>query len=58
MPIAAYQVSGEYLMIKAAAQSGWLDEKAAVLESLTGVVRAGASMVLTYYAADVADWLG
>ncbi len=57
LPIAAYQVSGEYLMIKAAAQSGWLDEKAAVLESLTGIVRAGASMILTYYAADVAEWL-
>lgn len=57
LPIAAYQVSGEYLMIKAAAQSGWLDEKAAVLESLTGIVRAGASMILTYYAADVAGWL-
>ncbi|MDC1142267.1 porphobilinogen synthase [Planctomycetota bacterium] len=58
LPIAAYQVSGEYLMIKAAAQSGWLDEKAAVLESLTGIVRAGASMVLTYFAPDAAEWLG
>lgn len=57
LPIAAYQVSGEYLMIKAAAQSGWLDEKAAVLESLTGIARAGASMILTYFAADVAEWL-
>ncbi|MHC4840563.1 MAG: porphobilinogen synthase [Planctomycetota bacterium] len=57
LPIAAYQVSGEYLMINAAAQSGWLDEKAAVLESLTGMIRAGANMVLTYYAADVAEWL-
>ena len=57
LPIAAYQVSGEYLMLKAAAKSGWLDEKAAVLESLTGIRRAGADMVLTYFAAQAAEWL-
>ena len=57
LPIAAYQVSGEYLMIKAAAQSGWLDEKAAVLESLTGIRRAGADMILTYFATQAAEWL-
>jgi porphobilinogen synthase len=57
LPLAAYQVSGEYLMIKAAAKSGWLDEQAAVLESLTGIFRAGADMVLTYFAAEAAEWL-
>lgn len=57
LPVAAYQVSGEYLMLKTAAQSGWLDEKACVLESLTGIVRAGADMVLTYYAPQIAEWL-
>ena len=57
LPLAAYQVSGEYLMIKAAAQSGWLDEKVAVLESLTGIRRAGADMILTYFAAQAAEWL-
>jgi porphobilinogen synthase len=44
-------------MLKAAAQSGWIDEKAAVLESLTGITRAGADMVLTYYAPQVAEWV-
>lgn len=57
LPIAAYHVSGEYLMIKAAAKSGWLDEKKVVLETLTGIRRAGADMILTYYAKDVATWL-
>ena len=57
LPLAAYQVSGEYLMFKAAAQSGWLDERAAVLESLTGIRRAGADMILTYFAAQAAEWL-
>ncbi len=57
LPIAAYQVSGEYLMIKAAAASGWLDEKKVVLETLTGIRRAGADMILTYFAKDVAGWL-
>lgn len=57
LPIAAYHVSGEYLMIKAAAASGWLDEKKIVLETLTGIRRAGADMILTYYAKAVAQWL-
>lgn len=57
LPVAAYQVSGEYLMIKSAAKDGWLDEKAIVLESLTGIRRAGADMVLTYFAKDAAGWL-
>jgi porphobilinogen synthase len=57
LPIAAYQVSGEYLMIKAAAASGWLDEKKIVLETLTGIRRAGADMILTYFAKDVAKAL-
>jgi len=58
LPLAAYQVSGEYLMLKAASSSGWLDERAAVLESLTGIARAGADMILTYYAPQAAEWLG
>ncbi|MEM6257378.1 MAG: porphobilinogen synthase [Planctomycetota bacterium] len=57
LPIAAYQVSGEYVMIKAAAATGGLDEKALVLETLTGIKRAGADMVLTYCAPQVAEWL-
>jgi len=57
LPIAAYQVSGEYLMIKSAAEAGWLDEKAIVLESLTGIKRAGADIILSYFAKDVAGWL-
>jgi porphobilinogen synthase len=57
VPVAAYQVSGEYAMIKAAAQAGALDERAAVLESLTGIRRAGADIVITYFAKDVARWL-
>ena len=56
LPIAAYHVSGEYLMIKAASASGWLDEKKIVLETLTGIRRAGADMILTYFAKDVAKW--
>ncbi|WP_457637319.1 porphobilinogen synthase, partial [Oceanithermus sp.] len=56
-PLAAYHVSGEYAMIKAAAQNGWIDEKRVVLESLTALRRAGAQFVLTYYAASVAKWL-
>ena len=58
LPIAAYQVSGEYVMIKAAAATGGLDEKALVMETLTGIRRAGADMVLTYFAPHVAQWLG
>jgi porphobilinogen synthase len=57
LPVAAYNVSGEYAMIKAAAAAGWLDERAAVLEALTGIRRAGADIVITYHAKDVARWL-
>ena len=57
LPLAAYQVSGEYVMIKTAAAAGWLDERSAVLESLIGIRRAGADIILTYFAADVAAWL-
>ena len=57
LPVAAYQVSGEYLMIKSASAAGWVDEKAVVLESLTGIKRAGADIILTYFAKDVASWL-
>ena len=57
MPVAAYNVSGEYAMIKAAAAQGLLDERAAVLEALTGIRRAGADIVITYHAKDVARWL-
>ncbi len=57
VPIAAYNVSGEFSMVKAAAQNGWIDEKAVVLESLTAMTRAGASIILTYWAKDVARWL-
>ncbi len=57
LPIAAYHVSGEYLMIKAAAASGWLDEKQAMLETLLSIRRAGADMILTYAAPQVAEWL-
>ncbi len=57
VPVAAYQVSGEYAMISAAAARGWLDERAAVLESLTSIRRAGADVVLSYWAADAAGWL-
>ena len=57
LPIAAYQVSGEYLMLKSAAAAGWLDEEKVVLESLLGIKRAGADMILTYFAKDVAAGL-
>ena len=57
LPVAAYNVSGEYAMLKAAAANGWLDERAAVLELLTGIRRAGADMILTYHAKDAARWL-
>jgi len=56
-PTAVYQVSGEYAMLKAAGQNGWLDERKAVLESLVSFKRAGADMVLTYFAVEVAGWL-
>jgi porphobilinogen synthase len=58
VPIAAYQVSGEYAMLKAAAERGWLDERRAALESLTGIRRAGADLIITYYAREAAAWLG
>jgi porphobilinogen synthase len=58
MPTAAYNVSGEFSMVKAAAREGWIDEKTAVLEILTGIKRAGADMVLTYHAKEAAEWLG
>jgi porphobilinogen synthase len=57
LPVAAYNVSGEYAMLKAAAAAGYLDERSAVLESLTGIRRAGADIVITYHAKDVAQWL-
>ena len=57
VPVAAYQVSGEYAMISAAAANGWIDGRAAALESLTSIRRAGADIVLTYWAADAAGWL-
>jgi porphobilinogen synthase len=57
LPVAAYNVSGEYSMLKAAAQNGWLDEERAVLEALTGVKRAGAEILISYHAPDVARWL-
>ncbi|HEV3122608.1 MAG TPA: porphobilinogen synthase [Isosphaeraceae bacterium] len=57
VPVAAYNVSGEYAMIKAAAARGWIDERRVVLETLTGFKRAGADMILTYHALDVARWL-
>jgi len=57
VPVAAYQVSGEYAMLRAAAERGWLDGRRAMLEAITSIVRAGAGIVLTYAAADVATWL-
>jgi len=57
LPVAAYNVSGEYAMVKAAAASGWMDERQAALESLTAIKRAGADVVVTYWAKDVARWL-
>ncbi|MER3404599.1 MAG: porphobilinogen synthase, partial [Chloroflexota bacterium] len=56
-PVAAYNVSGEYVMIKAAAAQGLLDERRAVLELLTGIRRAGADIIITYHAPEVARWL-
>ncbi|MCC7118826.1 MAG: porphobilinogen synthase [Anaerolineales bacterium] len=58
LPLVAYNVSGEYAMIKAAAINGWLDEKSVVLEALTGVKRAGADLIITYHAKDAVRWLG
>jgi porphobilinogen synthase len=56
-PTAAYNVSGEYAMVKAAAANGWIDEKRVVLETLLGFKRAGADLILTYHAKDAARWL-
>ncbi|MDP6495745.1 MAG: porphobilinogen synthase, partial [Dehalococcoidia bacterium] len=57
IPMAAFNVSGEFAMVKAAAQNGWLDEKRAVLEILTAIKRAGADIILTYHAKEAAKWL-
>ena len=57
VPVCAYQVSGEYAMLKAAAQNGWLDEQQVVMESITSLKRAGTDAIMTYYARDIADWL-
>lgn len=57
VPVAAYQISGEYAMIEAAAERGWIDRDKAILESLTGIRRAGAQMILTYWATEAAQWL-
>ncbi len=58
VPVVAYQVSGEFSLIKAAAERGWIDERAAVLETLTGIARAGADLIISYFAPEVAQWLG
>jgi porphobilinogen synthase len=57
LPVAAYNVSGEYAMVKAAALNGWIDEQRVVMETMTGFKRAGADLILTYHAKDVARWL-
>ena len=57
VPMAAYSVSGEYAMVKAAAANGWIDEKKIVMENMVGLKRAGAKMIITYHALDVAKWL-
>jgi porphobilinogen synthase len=57
LPLGAYNVSGEYAMIKAAAAKGWLDERKVVLEILTSIKRAGANLILTYHAKDAVQWL-
>jgi porphobilinogen synthase len=57
VPVAAYNVSGEYSMVKAAARNGWIDEQRVVLEILIGIQRAGAEIILTYHAKDAARWL-
>ena len=57
LPIVTYNVSGEYSMVKAAAANGWIDEKAVVMEMLTGMKRAGADLIITYHAKDAARWL-
>jgi porphobilinogen synthase len=57
LPVVAYQVSGEFSLIKAAAERGWIDERAAALETLTGIRRAGADLIITYFAPKMAQWL-
>ncbi len=57
LPLVAYNVSGEYSMVKAAAAHGWLDERKVVMENLIGMKRAGADLMITYHAKDVAGWL-
>lgn len=57
VPLIAYNVSGEYAMVKAAAAKGWIDEKKIVMENLTGMKRAGAKMIITYHALDMAAWI-
>jgi porphobilinogen synthase len=57
IPVVAYQVSGEYSLLKAAAERGWVDERAAALESLIGIKRAGADLILSYFAPQMAGWL-
>ena len=57
LPLAVYNVSGEYAMVKAAAANGWIDEKKIVIENMVGLKRAGAKMIITYHALDVAKWL-
>jgi porphobilinogen synthase len=57
VPLAAYNVSGEYAMVKAAARSGWLDERQAALESLTAIKRAGADLIVSYWTKDLAQWI-
>jgi porphobilinogen synthase len=57
VPVAAYNVSGEFAMVKAAAQKGWIDERRIALEILTSIRRAGADMIITYFARDAATWL-
>ena len=57
MPLAVYNVSGEYAMVKAAAANGWIDERRIVMENLTAMKRAGAKIIITYHALDVVKWL-
>ncbi|HHQ0046428.1 TPA: porphobilinogen synthase, partial [Listeria monocytogenes] len=57
LPVVAYNVSGEYAMIKAAAQNGWIDEEKIVIEMLTSMKRAGATLIITYFAKDVSKYL-
>ena len=58
LPIAVYNVSGEYSMVKSASQNGWIDEKRIVMENMIAMKRAGADIIITYHALDVAEWIG